>query len=158
MLDTVFGVPIHPLIVHATSVVVPTAALAVLLYAVWPRFRRWAGWGPLALAVLSVVLAPLSTSSGEELEERVRETNLLEEHAELGEMLIWWVIPLAVVAAVLLWWHRGQRDTRSGMAVLMIVVSLVAAAGTLVQVVLIGHSGAEAAWSDAGSSSTSEED
>ena len=53
MLDTVLGLPTHPLIVHATVVVVPTAAVAVLLAAVWPRFRAWAGWGPLALAVLA---------------------------------------------------------------------------------------------------------
>ena len=51
MLDTVLGLPVHPLIVHATVVVVPTAALAVGLYAVWPRFRAWARWGPLALAL-----------------------------------------------------------------------------------------------------------
>ena len=73
MLDTVFGLPVHPLLVHATVVIVPLAALAVLLAAVWPRFRAWAGWGPLALAVAAVVLAPLSTSSGEELEHRVGE-------------------------------------------------------------------------------------
>ena len=47
---TVFGLPLHPLIVHATVVIVPTAALAVLLATFWPRFRRWASWGPLALA------------------------------------------------------------------------------------------------------------
>ena len=49
---TVFGLPLHPLIVHATVVVVPTAAIAVLLAAFWPRFSRWASWGPLAVAVL----------------------------------------------------------------------------------------------------------
>ena len=52
---TVFGLPLHPLIVHATVVIVPTTALAVLLAGFWPHFRRWASWGPLALALLSVV-------------------------------------------------------------------------------------------------------
>ena len=47
---TVFGLPLHPLIVHATVVVVPAAALAVLLATFWPRFRRWASWGPAAAA------------------------------------------------------------------------------------------------------------
>ena len=42
MLDTIFGLPVHPLVVHATTVIVPSAAVAVLLAAVWPRFRRWA--------------------------------------------------------------------------------------------------------------------
>ena len=53
---TVFGLPLHPLIVHATVVVVPTAAFAVLLATFWPRFRRWASWGPAAAAALAVVI------------------------------------------------------------------------------------------------------
>ena len=73
MLDTVFGLPVHPLLVHATVVIVPLAALTVLLARSGRRFRAWAGWGPLALAVAAVVLTPLSTSSGEELEHRVGE-------------------------------------------------------------------------------------
>lgn len=49
-------------------VVVPAAAIAVLLAAFWPRFRAWASWGPLAVSLLAVVLVPLTTSSGESLE------------------------------------------------------------------------------------------
>ncbi len=71
MFDTIAGLPIHPLVVHATVVVVPAAAVAVLLAALWPRFRRWAGWLPLALSAASIALVPLSTSSGESLEGRV---------------------------------------------------------------------------------------
>ncbi len=152
MLDTVFGLPLHPLIVHATVVVVPMAALAVLLYAVWPRFRAWSGWGPLALSVAAVVLTPLSTSSGEELEHRVGESQLVEKHAHLADMLIWWMIPLAVLAAVLFWWHRDRRGERSGtsLTVVLAVLPVVVAVGALVQVVLIGHSGAQSAWGQAG--------
>ncbi len=153
MLDTVFGLPIHPLIVHATVVVVPTAALAVALYAAWPRFRAWSRWGPLALALAAVVLTPLSTSSGESLEHRVGGSRLVEEHSELADMLIWWVIPLAVLAAAL---TGGTGPTaapgRAGRSASpRSAFPVVVAAGTLVQVVLIGHTGAEAAWSDVGS-------
>ena len=116
MLDTVLGLPTHPLIVHATVVVVPTAAVAVLLAAVWPRFRAWAGWGPLALAVLAVVLTPLSTSSGESLEHRVGGSRLIEDHSHLADLLIWWVVPLAVLALALYWLHgsRGGRPQQRG--------------------------------------------
>ncbi len=157
MLNTVFGLPVHPLIVHATVVVVPTAALAVLLYALWPRFRAWSGWGPLALAVAAVVLTPLSTGSGESLEHKVGESQLVRDHAELGDLLIWWVVPLVLLAAVLYWWHRQERDGRSsrGLVVLVAVLPVVVALGTLVQVVLIGHSGAKAAWSSADASVSS---
>lgn len=152
MPDTIYGVPLHPLVVHATVVVLPVAALSVLLYAVWPRFRRWSGWGPLALAVLSVILTPMSTSSGESLEEKVGESALLEDHAEMGDLLIYWVVPLAVLAAVLFWWYRTGRNGKapSWLGIVLSLATAVAAIGTLVMAVLIGHSGAKAAWSDAG--------
>jgi hypothetical protein len=157
MLDTVFGLPVHPLIVHATVAVIPTAAVALLLSALWPRFRRWAGWGPAALAVLALVLTPLSTSSGESLEHRVGQSPLVEHHAHLAGMMIWWTVPLAVLALVAYALHRTGRLTSGGRAlrVALAVVSVVVAVGTLVQVVLVGHSGAKAAWAGTGSASSS---
>ncbi len=154
MLDTVFGLPVHPLIVHATVVLVPLAALSVLLSALWPRFRAWAGWGPAALSVVALALTPLSTSSGEELEHRLGRNQLIEEHAQLGDLLLWAVLPLALLAVATWWLRRSGRltDTRRGLGAVLKVLSVLAAVGTLVVVALIGHSGAKAAWSDVGSS------
>ncbi|TFD85566.1 hypothetical protein E3T61_17420 [Cryobacterium lactosi] len=151
MFDTFFGLPMHPLIVHATEVVVPTAALVVLLAAAWPRFRRWARFVPLGLALAALVLVPLSTESGEALEERVSESALIETHADLAEGLLPWVIGLVVVAAVLLWWNWKDRSPRKPMkwvAVALIAATALASTGTVVQAVRIGHSGATAVWSE----------
>ena len=150
---TVFGLPLHPLIVHATVVVVPTAALAVLLATFWPRFRRWASWGPLALALLSVVLVPITTSSGESLEHMLPHSELVEAHARLGDQLLPWVIVLAVGALGLSWplitrLLTGLPDRPRWLTLLVVAIVVVGALGTLVQVVRIGHSGATAAWSD----------
>ncbi len=147
MLDTVFGLPVHALVVHATVVVVPTAAVAVVLAALWPRFRRWAGWLPLVLSAVAVALVPLSTSSGEELEKRVGRSSLVEQHAHLADGLLPWVIGLLVVAVLLAFTTRRTRTPR-GLALAGAVLAVVAGAGTAVQVVRIGHSGAQAAWSD----------
>ena len=149
---TVFGLPLHPLIVHATVVIVPTAALAVLLATFWPRFRRWASWGPLALALLSVVLVPLTSSTGESLEHALPRSALIEQHAHLGDELLPWVIVLAVGALGLSWpLIRGFRTSLPSLprwlTVLVLAIVVVGAVGTLVQVVRIGHSGATAAWS-----------
>jgi hypothetical protein len=149
---TVFGLPLHPLIVHATVVIVPTTALAVLLAAFWARFRRWASWGPLALAVLSVVLVPITSSSGESLEHALPRSALVEQHAHLGDQLLPWVIVLAVGALGLSWpLIRGFRTSLPSLprwlTVLVLAIVVVGAVGTLVQVVRIGHSGATAAWS-----------
>ena len=68
---TISGLPAHPLIVHATVVLVPLAAAAVALHTFWPAARARLGLVTLGAAVLAVVLVPLSTSSGEQLEHDV---------------------------------------------------------------------------------------
>ncbi len=147
MPETVFGLPVHPLIVHATVVMVPLTAVAVALWFLSARFRAWSGILPLAMTAVSVVLAPLSTSSGEELEHMVGESKLVQEHAELGDMLVWWCLGMLVVAAAG-WFLRRRGDLGKGLAVALAVAGVVVSGGTLVQTVLIGHSGAKAAWSD----------
>lgn len=175
MFDTVFGVPLHPLVVHATVVVVPSAAVAVALAAVWPRFRAWAGFLPLGLAAAAVVLVPITTSSGESLEHTVVDTALVREHTQMAEGLLPWVLLLAVAAAGLFAVRLAEypssppaeQSVSAGVggrvarlrsrflagpppryvAVSLVVVALVASLGTAVQVVRIGHSGARASWS-----------
>ncbi len=163
MFDTFFGLPLHPFIVHATEVLVPLAAVLVLLTAVWPRARRWAGYLPAAVAVVALVLVPISKESGESLEARVGENGLIERHAELADGLLPWVIGLVLVAGLLLAWTIRERraaatppDTYGApvsrpagprwVPAALIVLALVASTGTTVQAVLIGHSGATAVW------------
>lgn len=147
----VFGLPLHPLVVHAVVVVVPLAAITVVLAAVLPRFRAWAGPLPLGLALTGLVLVPITTSSGESLEERVRETALVERHTEMGEQLLPFVAILAVVAAALYLARRRETQDRAfsqGIIATMAAVAVIGAAASVTQVVRIGHSGAESAWSD----------
>jgi hypothetical protein len=150
MPQTVFGLPLHPLIVHATVVVVPAAALVVLLSVVWPRFRAWAGWLPMALSAAAVVLVPMSTSSGESLEETVPETALIEQHAHLADQLLPFTIALLVLS-VAHWWLVRHRPTRRGLSAVVAGLAVLAAVGTGVEVARIGHSGAEAAWASTAS-------
>lgn len=153
MLDTIAGLPVHPLVVHATEVIVPAAAVAVVLAALWPAFRRWARFLPLGLALAAVVLVPLSTESGEALEHRVGESALVEKHAGLAEGMLPWVLVLALVAAALVWWHWTEQSAPSprgprALGVALIIVAVVVGGGTMTQAVLVGHSGAKAVWSE----------
>lgn len=162
MFDTIGGLPLHPLVIHATEVLVPSAALVIVVAALWPLFRRWARFLPVGLALVSLALVPISTESGEALEERVGESALIETHAEVAEALLPWVIGLVVVAAVLLWWnwneHKGVAPRApKWVAVLLAVSAVVASTGTVVQAIRVGHSGATAVWSqDTGSTTESE--
>jgi hypothetical protein len=170
---TVLGLPLHPLVVHATVVLVPLAALAVLLHTFWPAARRRLGLVTVLSAAGAVVLVPVSTGTGEQLEHMVGRSALVERHAELADGLLPWVIGLLVVAVLL--WVRDRRDAgrrtpvlsagageRVADAVLTPVVlgvlAVVAVVGTTQQVVRIGHSGAAAAWHGVASSSGSGQD
>ena len=104
---------------------------------------------PLGLALIGLVLVPLSTSTGETLERHVPHSALVEAHTRLADGLLPWMIALFVVAGA---GYLIQRLTTSGRSVSRAVVAGVAvlavigATGTAVQVARIGHSGAKAAW------------
>jgi hypothetical protein len=161
MPDTVFGLPTHAIVVHATVVLVPLAALVVLLHAFWPVARRRLGIVTPLLAGVALVLVPLSTQSGEGLEHSVPHSELIERHAELADGMLPWAIGLFVVAVGLWLLDRrraGVPRTAAGRArwvpVVAGVLALVAAVGTVQQVVRVGHAGATATWDGVVSSSS----
>ena len=163
MPESVFGLPVHPLAVHATVVLVPLAALALLAHALVPAARRRLGVVTPVLAVVALVLVPISTQSGENLEHRLPESDLVERHAELADGMLPWALALAVVAVGVYLLDRlqarhadgtvpsGAAGTWAGrrwVPVLASVLAVVAAVGLVQQVVRVGHSGAAATWSD----------
>lgn len=163
MFDTVFGVPTHALVVHAVVVFVPLAALAGLIIALWPAARERYGMLTVIVTTIALFAIPVATESGEHLEEKLpTESSLVETHTEMGEQLLPFValLWLGVVAVVgLRWWARRNGQTGSGGAVRIVsviaaVIVVLAAIGSSVQVVRIGHSGAKAVWNGVGSSSS----
>jgi hypothetical protein len=165
---TVLGLPLHPLVVHATVVLVPLAAVAVLMHTFWPVARARLGIVTLVAAAGAVVLVPISTSTGEQLEGMVGRSALVEQHAELADGLLPWVVGLLVVAVLL--WVRDRRDAGRTTPVVsssvgrrisdplltpvvLGVLAVVTVLGTTQQVVRIGHSGAKAAWHGVATSS-----
>jgi hypothetical protein len=153
MFDTIFGLPLHSLVVHATVVVVPAAALVVGLASLWPRFRRWAGVLPLLASVAALVLVPVSVQSGQSLKTRVGSSLLVDRHETLGRGLLPWAVVLTVGAGGLFWLRRrSPMLTRVDLAgalatVAVTVMSLVGAVGASVQV-SDRSSGADAVWSE----------
>lgn len=100
---------------HATVVVVPVAALTVLLSLGWTRFRRWIGVGVVVLPLVALILVPLTTQSGEQLEHQLPHSALIERHSQLADSLLPWVIALLVGAIGAYLWRPGApRVTRGG--------------------------------------------
>src|ERR1700712_2592222 len=95
MFDTIFGLPVHALVVHAVVVFLPLASVAVLAAAFWPRARRWMGPLPLIASVISLILVPVATKSGQALEDsRGLDTPAVAKHAALANLMIYWSIGL----------------------------------------------------------------
>ncbi|ONH30540.1 DUF2231 domain-containing protein [Pseudofrankia asymbiotica] len=167
---TVSGLPTHALIIHATVALVPLAAVLLVLVALWPRLRRALGPLPAIGAAVALILVPITTSTGDKLKDQLGVDNpLVNRHAELGEQLLPWVAALFVAALVLLFadgWRPtawatpaaasgAGTATASRMRIVTIVVSVIVialAVVTVVEVIRIGHAGAEAVWQGVGSS------
>ncbi|GGP36898.1 DUF2231 domain-containing protein [Streptomyces abikoensis] len=156
------GIPTHVLFAHFVVVLTPLTALALVVCALWPSVIRRFGLALPALALVALVIVPFTTSSGQWLEGQVRENSYLTTHAEAGDDLLPWAVALFVLA-VALWWvyRRGTATAAPGVAtvreragegvrmplrVAAVLVCLVMAAGALVEIYDIGHSGAKATW------------
>lgn len=148
MLDTIDGLPVHPLVIHAVVVLLPLAVLGTVALAVRPAWRVTYGWPVVGVAAVATALVPVATSSGEALQRRVGNPG---EHAELGDLMIWFAVPLLVllVAMVLLERRRsagtgstGPAALRTGVAVLAVLVAV----ANGVWIYRVGDSGARAVW------------
>jgi hypothetical protein len=153
-IEALFGLPAHPLVVHAAVVLLPLAALTTLVSAAVPRARRHYASVALGLALVATLAVGLAQGSGEALEEQVDETELVEEHTEQGERVLPWAIAVAVVAAAVaaipvLARRRPSLPVRTVTAA-VVAVSLVAGVGATWTVIDVGHSGAKATWNDVG--------
>lgn len=150
-MSTFQGLPIHPLLVHFIVVLAPLTAFLAILCAVWPAARQRLVWLVLALAGVTAVLTPIATEAGEWLEHRLEKSELIEEHAEMGDTMLYFALALLVAAVLLVVVHlRSHRDKplSSALSAAIAVFVLIAGVLTTVQVFRIGHSGAEASWGD----------
>ena len=159
-LESLFGLPAHPLLVHAAVVLVPLAAIGTVAIAVWGAARRRIGWIVVVLGFVAFASALLAQASGEPLEEQVDESELAEEHGELGDTMPWFALPIPIFATgVMVLDRKRAKDDAAGivhpawMGPAVIVVSAAAVLSSVVgtvRVAQVGHSGAKATWEDVG--------
>ena len=145
MFDTVNGLPVHALVVHALVGLMPLAAIATFAVAVRPSWRRFAA-PVVVLDAVVVVLAFVTKESGEALQARLSGlsgTTAAQDHGEQGSLVP--VIALVLLAAGVLTWFANRRAALVPVAV---VVAGIAGLVALVWIVRTGESGASAVWSD----------
>lgn len=147
-LDLINGLPVHPLVVHAAVVLIPLAALGVVLMALIPRFSRSVGWLVVAVAVAGAGAAKVAEEAGERFVQRVGEPGF--DHQELGELMSWFGVALVVVSLVLWLLDRRKRPEgpapRGGLGIGVAVLAVLVATANLVWVYRVGDSGARSVW------------
>lgn len=151
---TVGGLPVHALILHATVVLLPLTAGLLVLSAFFARVAARAGLLLPAAGVVSLVLVPLTTSSGNRLRARLPANPEIDAHANAANALLPWAAALAVMCLAVWWVSRGRGAgggrplaARSAASVAIAVLATVGAVGAVVEVAYIGHLGATATWS-----------
>ncbi len=155
-LNDLFGVPAHPLVVHAAVVLLPLAAIATVVVAAIPRARRHYAPVVFGAALVATVAVGLAQQSGESLAERVTANSLVRAHTEQGEIVLPWAIALTAIAgAVAVAGPARKRFTQlpaNAVTAVLIVAALVTGVGATWTVIDVGHSGAKATWHDVANS------
>jgi hypothetical protein len=149
MFDTVLGLPVHALVVHAVVVLVPLSALGVVAISLVPRWRERYGVLVLLMSTAALVMVPVATRSGERLQERIDAGGVvarqIADHQEVAELILWPTLAMWLLAGLLVLLTRRKR---AGTAVTLVAgLAVVAALLAGAAVVRAGHLGSVAVWS-----------
>jgi uncharacterized membrane protein len=165
-MDTLFGLPAHPLLVHIPIVLLPLAAIGVIVMLIKPEWHRRYRWVVLAMGVVGALGATLAAQAGEELGNRVvavegrQAAGRWQHHADLGETsrnVALLFLMLLVVFVFLPWWQErsGRQEGQDELAptrnrrllnIAVTALTVVTAVGTVVTIVQAGHTGSKSVW------------
>jgi UDP-N-acetylmuramyl pentapeptide phosphotransferase/UDP-N-acetylglucosamine-1-phosphate transferase len=107
-------------------------------------------WLTLILAIVTLVLTPITTDAGEWLYDmRPHPDAILQQHAERGGLIIYFSIALLVVAVALVVLRVAERrseNRRLPATVIVAIVALAVGISSIVQLYRVGDTGAQSVW------------
>jgi hypothetical protein len=149
MFDTIFGLPVHALVLHVVVILVPLAAAGVVAIAVVPRWRARFGVLVIAIATAGLAAVPVATRSGGKLEDRLGASGVvakqINHHQLWGQRVIWPTLAMWLLAIVLVLMDRQRR--RGTSVTVVAVLAALAAVSAATVVAIAGHLGSTAVWS-----------
>lgn len=140
----VFGLPVHPLVVHGAVVLLPLASIGLLLMVT--SAARGKRYGALftGLSFVAWIFSLLAVFSGRDLKAALGYTGD-NVHFVWGGWLPW--AGLAVFGTTLLLWLTDRRGSgRNVLGFVLTLVGFVVALGTIAATVYVGHAGAGLTW------------
>ena len=151
----IFGLPAHPLFVHAPIVLLPLVSILAIVAALRPRVQRFFGWWLPVMAVVVLAMVQVTMMAGTKLDAALNLGNAAK-HRHLAETTRIFAFGL-VVATFGLWWF-GRQATREAQAatatsrgrqlvMVFSALSVVLALLSTVWVARTGHEGAKIHWS-----------
>jgi hypothetical protein len=145
LFGSIAGLPLHPLVIHASIVLIPLVAISGLVMSYLPSFSRRYGKVTLVIAIVAQLSLLLAKVTGQALQEILDKD--MGNHAELGEIAPFVTLPM--VALIYLRWRLDRSGATVGSAWVRRLTSIALIAASLASIaviVLVGHSGAESVW------------
>src|SRR5689334_13047990 len=138
VMNIINGMPAHALLLHAVLVLVPLTALLEIVCGLWPAARRGhVLWLTLILAVVNMVLTPITIDAGEWLYGlRSNASPILREHAERGSLMVYFsaaLLAAAVALVVLRVIERRSEKSPAATRILTTILVLAVAISSMVQ-------------------------
>ena len=140
MFDTITGLPVHPLVIHAVVVGIPVMAIVTILVAVRKNLREKYSWWVAGANFLLFLVTLVAKESGEALQE-AKGGQLAIEHGQLGSVLPWFVLVMTAASAAVAGTSRNR--TLGPVAVVISILTSIAAVWWTVRT---GDAGARAVW------------
>lgn len=167
-MDTLFGLPAHPFLVHIPIVLLPFAAAGVIVMVVKPAWHQRYRWVVLVMGAIGTLGAVLAASAGEELERRIAAVegpaaaSSWAHHADLGDtarlVAVVFFVLLAAYVLVPWWQQRRQGEPPStgpssptsgrGLRLTLAALAVVGAAASVTTIIQAGHTGSKSVWQD----------
>lgn len=140
MFDTFLGLPMHPLVIHAVVVLLPLLAALTILVAVRGRLREKYAWWVTGANGVMFLITLVAKESGEALQASLG-GQVAKEHGEMGAILPWFALFLALASAA-----TAVTSRNKALGPIAVVVAIVAAAAAVFWTVRTGDAGARALW------------
>lgn len=142
MLETINGIPTHPLFVHFVVVLLPLSAIGMIALVLVSRFRGRIQFGFIGGAlVFSTVMAYVAKDSGGKLNQQIR---VSAEHHEWGERVLLFSVALLLASAIWMWMVETRR--KSVITKLLAIGVVALSLGAIAATILAGDSGAKSVW------------
>ena len=106
--DTIAGLPLHPLVVHFTVVLLPLAAIALAVMVFVPRMAKRYATVAIGAFVVGLGAAVLSLLSGDALAQRVGEPG---DHSMWASALT--AVAVVALVAILVWYWLNRATERA---------------------------------------------